>query len=351
MSDIRIDLQSDTQTRPTPGMMRAMAEAPLGDEQVDGDPTTDRLCAMVAGLFGKEAAVLMPSGTMCNLAAILVHCRPGDEILCDRTAHIITSESGGPAAIAGAMPRALDGVNGIFTPDQVVDGIRDVKRNAPRTRLLHVEQTANLGGGTVWPLAALEAVTETARRHGLATHMDGARLMNATVASGVAAGDYGRLVDSLWLDLSKGLGCPVGGVLAGSAAFIEEAWCWKQRLGGAMRQSGVLAAAGIYALDNHVERLAEDHANARAFAEGVRGLPGVVPDPGEVPTNIVFLDVTGTGMTTDAFRDRVLEHGVRLGRSDRRRLRAVTHLDVTRAHIDEAVRAVRDVAGAAERVA
>jgi threonine aldolase len=254
----RIDLYSDTQTRPSDAMRRAMAEAPVGDEQRGEDPTVNRLCIMVAELLGKEAAMFLPSGTMCNEIAILVHCRPGDEIIADGTAHIIIAEGGGPAAFAGAMLRTLDGVRGIYQPAQVEAAIRDDGRYSPNSRMVVVEQTSNFGGGTIWPLATIEAVGEATRRHGLAYHMDGARLFNAVVSSGVTALDYAAPFDSLWVDLSKGLGCPVGAVLAGSKAFIDKAWRWKQRMGGAMRQAGIIAAAGVYALEHNVERLADD---------------------------------------------------------------------------------------------
>ena len=258
MSGNHVDLRSDTVSRPTPAMRQAMIEAEVGDEQRGEDPTVNALQARVAALLGKEAAVFLPSGTMCNEIALLVHCRPGDEVICDRTAHIITAEGGGPAALAGAMVRALDGEAGVFSPAQLADAVRARNRYAPRSRLVVVEQTSNQGGGTIWPIETIEAVGEAAKAHGLLLHMDGARLMNAVVESGVDAARYAAPFDSLWIDFSKGLGCPVGAALAGSAAFIEAAWQWKQRLGGAMRQSGIIAAAGLYALDHHVARLAED---------------------------------------------------------------------------------------------
>ena len=269
MTEVRINLYSDTQTKPTPEMRAAMAAAEVGDEQRGEDPSVNRLTAMTAELLGKEAAVFLPSGTMCNQIAVLLHCRPGDEILTDRTSHIVNAEAGGAAALAGAMVRTLDGVHGVFSAEQLEEGVRAKSRHAPRSRLVAVEQTSNQGGGTVWPLATLGEVAAVARRHGLALHMDGARLLNATVASGVTAAEFAQPFDTVWVDLSKGLGCPVGAVLAGSSEAIGEAWQWKQRLGGAMRQAGVIAAAGIYALEHHVERLAEDHANARHFAERI----------------------------------------------------------------------------------
>ena len=343
MTEIRIDLQSDTQTRPTPGMRRAMAEAAVGDEQRGEDPSTNRLLDMVKNLFGKEDAVFLPSGTMCNQIAIMLHCRPGDEILADRTSHIFNLEGAGSAVFAGTQIRALDGACGVFTAAQVEAGIREWRRHTPRTRLIEIEQTANLGGGTVWPLETIRAVGRVAREHGLRMHMDGARILNAVVASGVPTRDFAEPFDTLWLDLSKGLGCPFGAVLAGSRELILEAWTWKQRMGGALRQSGIIAAAGIYALEHHVERMAEDHANARLFAEGIANLPGVKVDPAAVETNIVFFDVGGTGLTAQEVGKRLDALGVRIGPYGGTSMRAVTHLDVSRAEIEEAAAALRTV--------
>jgi threonine aldolase len=298
---------------------------------------------MMTELLGKEAAIFLPSGTMCNEIAVLVHCRPGDEILCDKTAHILNVEGGAPAALAGAMVRPLEGHRGVYDAEQLRAGIRGDNRYEPRSRLAAIEQTVNIGGGTVWPLAAIESVAAAARDAGLAIHMDGARLMNAAVASGRPAREHAQPVDSVWLDLSKGLGCPVGAVLAGSADFIAEAWRWKQRLGGAMRQAGIIAAAGIHALENNVERLAEDHANARRFAEAIAEIPGVALELDAVETNIVFFEVAAPGLDAAELARRLETHGVRIGAMGPRRLRAVTHLDVTAAQIDEAAAALRAV--------
>ncbi|MBL8670804.1 MAG: threonine aldolase family protein [Alphaproteobacteria bacterium] len=322
-------------------MRRAMAEAEVGDEQYGEDPTITRLCARVCDLLGAEDAVFLPSGTMANEIAILVHCRPGDEIVADASAHIVHFEAGGPAALAGAMIRPIAGKRGIFTAADLAAAIRPESRYAPRTRLVEVEQTANLGGGTVWPLDQLRAVVATAHAHGLALHMDGARLMNAVVASGVPAAEYARGFDTVWLDFSKGLGCPVGAVLAGKRQHIAEAWRWKQRIGGALRQAGILGAACLYALDHHVERLAQDHANARMLADGIAALPGVAVEP--VDTNIVFFDVAGTGKTGDAIARELARRGVRMGAMTATRMRAVTHLDVPAAAIPEVISALADV--------
>lgn len=343
MTNIRVDLYSDTQTRPTPAMRQAMAEAPVGDEQRGEDPSVNRLCETVAELLGKEAAMFLPSGTMCNEIALLLHCRPGDEVICDATAHIIIAEGGGPAVFAGAMIRPLQGTRGIFSADDVHGAVRDDGRYSPNSRLVEVEQTSNFGGGTVWPLEAIRSVAQAARDHGLALHMDGARLMNAVVASGVPARDFVEPFDTAWVDLSKGLGCPVGAVLVGSRETIERAWQWKQRMGGAMRQAGIIAAAGTYALAHHVERLAEDHDNARSFAEQIVEIPGISLDPQSVETNIVFFDVAGTGLSADDIGERLLGHGVRVGPMGATTIRAVTHLDVDKAGMDAAAAALRSV--------
>lgn len=336
-----INLYSDTQSQPTKAMRLAMAEAPVGDEQRGEDPSVNRLCEMTADLLGKEAAVFLPSGTMCNQLAIHIHCRPGEEIIAHRTAHILNFEAGGTAAFSGAQVQGLDGERGQFSVEAARAAIRPKDRYHPQTRMIAVEQTANLGGGSIWSLADIKALGALAKQHGLAYHMDGARLLNAVVASGISAKDYAKPFDSLWIDLSKGLGCPVGAVLAGSKEFVEEAWRLKQRTGGAMRQAGIIAAAGIYALEHHVERLAEDHANARLLAESLRNLPGVKVDPQAVETNMVFFDIAGTGMTAEPFCDALKKKGIDLGGAGTS-IRAVTHIDVTRADIETAVAAIRE---------
>ena len=278
MPEILVDLYSDTVTKPSPAMRQAMAEAEVGDEQKLEDPTTNRLQEMVAALLGQEAAVFLPSGTMCNEIALAVHCEAGDEVVIDGTAHAITAEAGGPAVVARALLRPVNGERGVYTAAQLEAAIRVPLRQAPVSRLAWVEQTSNFGGGTCWTLEQVTAVCDLAHERGLRTHCDGARVMNAVVATGTPAAEFGRHFDSIWLDLSKGLGAPVGGVLAGTADFIERAWKWKQRLGGAMRQSGIIAAAGVYALEHNVERLAEDHDNARP-----RRGPGPAPRGGSGP--------------------------------------------------------------------
>ena len=270
---VRINLLSDTQTRPTPAMREAIARAEVGDEQIGDDPTVNLLCERVADLLGKQAAVFMPSGTMCNVSATLAHCRPGDEILAHETAHIIAREGGAHAALGGFQITPLKGADGKFTPDTFRSALHPRSRYQPPQTVVSVEQTANIGGGTIWKKTDLDEVASIAKSNGMATHMDGARLLNACVATGISARDMAAGWDSAWIDFSKGLGAPVGAVIAGSRDFIDEVWRWKQRLGGSMRQAGICAAACVYALDHNVDRLADDHANARALARGCRKLP------------------------------------------------------------------------------
>lgn len=340
MTNIKIDLYSDTVTRPTPGMREFIRNAPVGDEQHQEDPTVNRLVEMVCNLLGKEDAVYLPSGTMCNEIAIRIHCRPGDEILMDRTAHPWNFETGAPAALSGASVYPLDGERGIYSAAQVEAAIRPIgSYHAPRSRLVSVEQTSNLGGGTVWPLDSMRAVCAVAHEHGLATHLDGARLMNAVVASGTPAKEYAATFDSVWIDFSKGLGAPVGAVLAGSKEFIREAWRWKTQFGGAMRQAGIIAAGAVYALEHHVERLAQDHANARTLADGLAQIEGIAVEP--VETNLVFFDVAGLNVSGAEFCDTLLERGLRVSVMGPTRLRAVTHLDVSSEQIEEALNIMR----------
>nr|WP_294516121.1 threonine aldolase family protein [uncultured Rhodopila sp.] len=337
---VRVNLYSDTQTRPSAAMKAAMMQADVGDEQHGDDPTVEALCDRVAALTGKEAAMFLPSGTMCNQIAILVHCRPGDEILAHEDSHIVINEGGGPGALAGAVVLGLRGERGMFDSATLKAALREKRRNAPPQTLVEVEQTANAGGGSVWPRALLDDVLGTAHELGMKTHMDGARLMNAVIASGVSARDMAAGCDSVWLDFTKGLGAPLGAVLCGSACFIDEAWRWKQRLGGSLRQAGICAAACLYALDHNVERLAEDHANARRFAAGLAGIPGLTVD--EPETNLVFFDTRSAGLTADELAARVRGQGVMLSTVGAYRARACTHLDVNAAGVDFAARAIAE---------
>ncbi len=338
---VRVNLYSDTQTKPSAAMKDAMMRAEVGDEQHGDDPTIHALCDRMAALTGKEAAVFLPSGTMCNQIAIVVHCRRGDEILAHESSHIVANEGGGPGSLAGAVVLGLRGERGQFDADTVRAAMRERRRNSPPQTLVEVEQTANAGGGSVWPLAKLNAVFDTAHELGMATHMDGARLMNAVVASGVPAHEMVAGCDSVWLDFTKGLGAPLGAVLCGSHAFIEQAWRWKQRLGGSLRQAGICAAACLYALDHNVDRLADDHVNAAALARGLSQLPGLTVETPE--TNLVFFDTRATGMTADQFADRVRRLGVMVSTVGPYRVRACTHLDVSRAGVDVALGAFAEV--------
>ena len=294
---IRINLLSDTQTRPTPGMREAMARAEVGDEQIGDDPSVNLLCERVADLLGKEAAVFMPSGTMCNVAATLVHCRPGDEILAHGPPISSRARAAPTRRLADSRSRALPGTDGKFTPETFRAALHPRTRYQPPQTVVSVEQTANIGGGTIWKKADLDEIVQIARSNGLATHMDGARLLNACVATGIAADDMTTGWDSAWIDFSKGLGAPIGAVIAGSRDFIDEVWRWKQRLGGSMRQAGICAAACTYALDHHVDRLAEDHANARALARGLAQISGIEVQQPE--TNLVFFKPDGAGISGD----------------------------------------------------
>ena len=337
---VRINLLSDTQTRPTSGMREAMARAEVGDEQIGDDPSVNMLCERVAGLLGKQAAVFMPSGTMCNVAATLVHCRPGDEILAHGSAHIIAREGGAHAALGGFQITALPGDDGKFTPGTFRSALHPRTRYQPPQTVVSVEQTANIGGGTIWNKADLDEIVQIARSNGLATHMDGARLLNACVATGISAGDMTTGWDSAWIDFSKGLGAPIGAVIAGSRDFIDEVWRWKQRLGGSMRQAGICAAACTYALDHHVDRLAEDHNNARTLARGLAQIAGV--DVQQPETNLVFFKPDGAGIGGGDMVARLRARGVLLAMMDGR-IRACTHLDVSTDMIEETVGLVRDI--------
>jgi threonine aldolase len=341
---IEVDLYSDTVTKPTLEMRRFMCEAEVGDEQKHEDPTVNLLQEMVAELLGKEAALFLPSGTMCNEIALRVHCRPGEEMLAHKTAHPIHFEAGGPAALAGVNVQSLEGPRGQYDVATLEAAIRPDSRHMPRSRLVWIEQTSNLGGGSIWPLETVRAVAGAARARGLTTHMDGARLMNAVVASGISARDWAQTFDTAWIDFTKGLGAPVGAAIAGSRDFVAEAWRCKQQMGGAMRQAGIIAAGGVFALRHHVKRLAEDHANAKRLAEGLAALPGIKLDPATVETNLVFFDLTGS-LDAPTAVERMLAHGVRMGALGPRTIRAVTHLDVSAPGIERALDAARRVFG------
>ena len=335
-----VDLSSDTSTRPTPEMRRAIADAEVGDEQRRLDPTTNRLQERVAALLGQEEALLLPSGTMCNLIGVAAHTRRGDSVIAHRLAHVIRFEASGAAVVSGVLVDQVDGPRGQFDGATLEAALAPGSPYFTRTRLVCLEQTCNLGGGSVWPLERWDEVVAVAKGFGAAVHVDGARLGNAAVASGVAADRWGAGVDSIWLDFTKGLGAPMGAVLAGSAAFIEEARRYKHLLGGAMRQSGMAAAGCLWALDHHWDRLAEDHQRAERLAAGWAEV-GLVPAE-EPETNLVFVDPSPVGLTPAALTAGLAEVGVTVVPIGAQ-VRAVTHLDVDDAGIEAAIAAAHRV--------
>ncbi|WP_274533835.1 threonine aldolase family protein [Methylobacterium sp. Leaf399] len=336
-----IDLYSDTQTRPTPGMREAMARAVVGDEQSNDDPTTLALCERVATMLGQEAGVFMPSGTMCNLAAILVQTRAGDEIIVDDQSHIYNTEAAGAAAIGGVSVAPLATPAGVYSVAAFEAAIRPPARTAPRSALVSIEQTTSFSGGSIWALDDMRRIRDIAHARGLKAHIDGARLLNAVMATGISAADYARGFDSVWIDLSKGLGCPVGAVLCGTNDFVVEAWRWKYRLGGAMRQSGVLAAAGLYALDHHLDQLATDNAHIRLLHGVVADAPGLSFEPTAGQSNILCFSVRGLGVTAADFARACLAHDVRVRAIGGHQIRVTTHLDVSRAQVERAAVVIR----------
>ncbi len=341
-----IDLRSDTVTRPTPAMRQAMANAEVGDDVLGDDPTVIALQERVAEVMGKEAACFVPSGTMANQTAIRAHTEPGDEVIAHKDSHIIHYETGAPAALCGVMVRPLDGDAGLFEAGDVEQALRPDNCHSARSRLLIVENTHNRGGGSVWPIEQIERVTTLARKHGLRTHLDGARVWNACAATGLKPADYAKHFDTVSCCFSKGLGAPAGSAVCGDKATVYRVHRFRKMFGGAMRQAGVLAAAARFALENHRTRLTEDHANAGRLAEGLRGVAGVsVPLP--VETNMVFFDLAPKLGTASEFCARLKARGIWMLPTGAQRIRAVCHLDVDRAGIDRAAEAVRELAGAA----
>jgi threonine aldolase len=342
-----IDLRSDTATLPTEGMRTAMAAAEVGDEQLREDPTVNELQRRAAALLGQEEALFVPTATMANQIALKVLTKPAGELIAEERTHILVYEAGGPAVHSGLVMRGLPGVAGRLTPEQLRDVVQRADWLQPAS-IVVLENTHRSAGGRVWPLERFEEVVATARELGLAVHLDGARLLNASVASGLPAAEYGRLADTVTLCCSKGLGCPLGAVIAGSAERMEEAWHAKFLFGGAMRQAGIVAAAALYALDNHVERLAEDHERAKRLARALvdAGLP---VDPEEVETNFIGLEVAGLGLTVEEAMRRTEEQGVRVGVLRPGVLRIATYLGVTDEDVERAADAIPRALGARVR--
>jgi threonine aldolase len=319
-----------------------MARAEVGDEQRREDPSVNTLQELVAELTGKDAGLFLPSGTMCNVIGLAVHCRRGDSVIADRSSHVANAEGGSSAFVAQVMLRLVTGDRGILTAEQVQAEFVPEGTHTSPTRLVSIENTSNLGGGKVWPLEKIAAVRAVADAAGMRVHMDGARLMNAVIAAGYSARQASAYVDSVWVDLSKGLGAPVGAVLCGSTEFIEEARLLKHRLGGAMRQAGVIAAAGLYAFEHNVERLAEDHENARYLEAGIAAIDGCEIVQGPAETNIVFFDIARTGKSQGEVGAALMREGVRMHEMrGTTRFRAVTHLDVSRADCELALLALK----------
>jgi threonine aldolase len=346
-----IDLRSDTTTRPTDGMRRAIADAAVGDEQKREDPSVNELQERVAAMLGQEAAIFLPTATMANQIALKLHARPGDVLVAEETAHVVIYEYGGAAVHAGVMTLALPGQRGRLTPEQVRAAAEPSTKVADqRAAVLALENTHNSSGGRVWPLDELAEVVSTARDVGLATHLDGARLMNASTALGVPPAEIAGRFDTVTLCLSKGLGCPLGALLAGSSALMQHAWREKHLFGGAMRQAGIVAAAGLYALDHNIDRLADDHARARRLAEALDAA-NVPVELEQVETNFVQIDVEPLGLERADALARLAEAGVGLsGTIHPTIMRAVTHLDASDDDIDRAAELIPSALLAGVRV-
>ncbi len=336
-----IDLRSDTVTRPTAGMRAAMTAAEVGDDVFDEDPTVNRLQEQLAALLGKEAALYVSSGTMSNQICVKAHTQPGDELLCDASCHIYNYEQGGAAVLSGVTCRTVEGDYGILDVSQLEDKIRPDNEHLVRTRLVCLENTHNRGGGKVYPLEKIQAISAWARANGLALHLDGARLWNAIVATGIPACEWARPFDTVSVCFSKGLGAPIGSALAGPRDFVARARRVRKLFGGGMRQAGVVAAGALYALENHVERLTEDHRNAQVLARAVADTPGLRLVPPKVETNLVWFWIDPELGTAKTVAGALKEHGVRVHPAGPQTLRACTHLDVSAAQAERAAEIIR----------
>jgi threonine aldolase len=341
MPDAIIDLRSDTVTRPTAGMRAAMAAAEVGDDVFGEDPTVIRLQERVAATLGKEAALFVPSGTMSNQACIRAHTQPGDELLCETTAHIYNAEAGGPAALSGVMCRTLEGEHGILELSQLEGKVRPANEHYVRTRLVCLENTHNRGGGRIYPLEKIQTISTWAHDNGLAMHLDGARLWNAIVATGIAAREWAAHFDSVSVCFSKGLGAPVGSALAGPRDFVARARRVRKLFGGGMRQAGVIAAAALYALENHVERLADDHRHAKVIAQAIADTPGLRLDPPEVETNLIWFEIDPELGTSKDVAAALKQRGIVIQTPGVHTMRACTHLDVSAAQAERAAETIR----------
>jgi len=349
MSDPLVDLRSDTVTRPTSAMRRAMAEAVVGDDVYREDPTVNRLQERAAEIFKREAALFVPSGSMGNQAAIKVHTRPGQEVLCEQRAHILNHEMGMMSAFSGCTPRAIRAEDGILSWELIAPQIHGRSDHHASTGLVSLENTSNLAGGSIYPLKTVTDICARTHEIHLPVHLDGARIFNASVASGKSVAELTVPFDSVMFCLSKGLGAPVGSMLVGSKAFIEEARTVRKMLGGGMRQAGVLAAAGLVALEETPRRLHVDHENARFLAEALAAIPGVKIDPAKIVSNILFLDVTGTGLTSFELSKRLAAKNILANGLSPDSMRMVTHYDVDRAGCERAIQVLCDVLGVSNK--
>ncbi|HXE75132.1 MAG TPA: GntG family PLP-dependent aldolase [Candidatus Xenobia bacterium] len=338
-----VDLRSDTVTRPTPEMRRAMAEAEVGDDVYQEDPTVNRLEARAAEIFQREAALFVPTGSMGNLISIRIHCDHGNEVICEERGHIFNFEMASMSAIAGCLPRPVRTEDGILTWKKLEPAIRPKVYYRAPTGLISLENTHNIAGGRVLPLEVQNEICDKAHERGIPVHLDAARIFNAAAATGKTVAELTRKVDSLMFCLSKGLGAPVGSMVVGSKAFIEKARVFRKMFGGGMRQAGVLAAAGLIALEKHPPLLAKDHERAKRLARGLAEIPGIRINPDEVETNILIFDVSGTGLTTAEISARLKERGVLANGVDPATMRMVTHYDVDDGGIARALEAFREV--------
>lgn len=341
--DAAVDLRSDTVTRPTAAMRRAMAEAEVGDDVYGEDPTVNRLQARAAEIFGREAALFVPSGSMGNLIAIKTWTRPGLEVICEQRAHVNQYELASMSALAGCFPRPAFAEDGILTWPLVEPLIRAKSPNYSQTGLVTLENTHNMAGGTIYPTAVAEEICDRAHAAGLAVHLDGARIFNASVATGKSVKELTRKFDSVMFCLSKGLGAPVGSMVVGSREFIEKAYVHRKMLGGGMRQVGVLAAAGLIALEETPKTLHRDHENAKFLAEGLAKIPGISIDPKKVVTNILIFDVRQTGKTGAQISAELKKRDILANATDKFLIRMVTHYDVDRAKIERAIAALSEI--------